>query len=85
MVNKNSCENCGKCAEKCPALIDIPKYIWAYQSSLSGEDIISIGKPIDCIECGYCTLRCPQKINVLEIIRESAMCDCVKYSMEAVL
>ena len=85
MADKNLCINCGKCAAGCPARIDVQKYIRAYQMGSSAENIISDGKPIDCIECGYCSRRCPQKINALAIIRELAMRDCVKYSMEAVL
>ena len=85
MADKNLCVNCGKCAAGCPARIDVPKYIQAYQTGLFLDNIISDGKPIDCIECGYCSLRCPQRINALAILRELAMRDCVKYSMEAIL
>ena len=67
------CENCGKCAAGCPARIDIPKYLGAYRKGTSADNILSDGKPIDCIECGYCSLHCPQKLDVLTIVRELAM------------
>ncbi len=85
MADKNLCMDCGKCTAGCPAHIDVPRYVRAFQSGQSADNIVSDGKPVDCIECGYCSRRCPQKIDALAAIRELAMRDCKKKTMEAAL
>lgn len=85
MADMNLCTDCGKCAARCPAHIDVPRYVRAFQSGQPIDNIVSDGKPVDCIECGYCSRCCPQKIDALAMIRELAMLDFKKNSMEAAL
>lgn len=73
MAEEVLCISCGKCAAGCPARIDIPAYLAAYFKGDIGENVSSVGEPLDCIECGYCSMRCPQEIDVLSIIRKMAM------------
>lgn len=66
-----ACDRCGKCVAGCPVQINIPEFFDCTEKFTMG------GKPYDCIECGFYTSCCHAGIDVMEIIREIAMEQCV--------
>ncbi len=70
---KRACTNCGRCKAVCPAGIDIPAAIGAYERHEKKETPRELAGPEDCIECGACTACCPEKIAVKDLVRELAM------------
>lgn len=75
------CSNCQKCAEVCPAGIDIPEALRLYGEHRGDVTALAeklrgmpaMRQPLDCIECGACTAHCPQNLDVKGIIRELSM------------
>lgn len=71
------CTACRYCCDECPAEIDIPSVLMAYNNyRLSGDWVLADLKnsdkkgPKDCVGCKKCTGHCPQSINVPEIMKE---------------
>lgn len=75
------CTACRYCTPTCPADIDIPQFMDAYNIlHTEGEDacremlarIRSNGKPADCTACAACEEHCPQGIKISGIMDELA-------------
>lgn len=73
------CTACRYCCDGCPAGLDIPRLISAYndvkfQASFNvGMYIDSLPedkRPTACISCGACSGICPQKIDVPEVMKD---------------
>lgn len=62
-----TCLRCGKCANKCPALLS-PVMI---KDNLENKEMLKYLNANKCIECGLCSYICPAKINVREYIRKA--------------
>ena len=70
-IDLQTCSQCGKCREVCPAGIDIPKVLRLYKADCT----ICTGHSTaeDCIECGACSAHCKMGLPVKDIVREMAM------------
>lgn len=72
------CSGCRYCCDTCPAGLDIPLLIQAYNEyRISGETwkIEGLGgtKGADqCLQCGACRSHCPQKINIPDVLKRFA-------------
>ena len=71
------CTACRYCTDGCPAGIDIPGVLAAYNRYRMGSsgalaDVRSLagGQPEDCVGCGACAAHCPQGIDVHAIMAE---------------
>ena len=71
------CTACRYCTDGCPARIDIPDVLAAYNryrmgSSEALADVRSLagGQPEDCVGCGACVAHCPQGIDIHAIMAE---------------
>lgn len=74
----NLCTGCGYC-KKCPKMIDIPKYLDAYNEHLLGNSLtdrlayhwgISEESAAECIRCGKCETLCTQHLPIMERLGE---------------
>lgn len=69
------CSACRYCCDGCPAGLNIPLIISAYnQQKISGatwrvDGFASAKGPEECIGCGSCAVHCPQKIDIPEVMR----------------
>ena len=72
------CSACRYCCASCPAGLDIPLLIRAYnERRISGKSWrvkipAGMKDAAACIQCGTCRERCPQKIDIPAIMREMA-------------
>lgn len=73
------CTACRYCVDSCPAGIDIPAVLAAYNrqrmgssSALGTVRSLDGGKPEDCVGCGACTAHCPQGIDAPSIMTKIA-------------
>lgn len=71
------CTSCRYCTDSCPAKIDIPAVLAAYNRYRMGSsgaltDVRSLagGQPEDCVGCGACVAHCPQRIDAHAIMAE---------------
>lgn len=70
------CSACRYCCDTCPAELDIPLLIQAYnEKSISGRTwrLASLRKskrPDLCVGCGECAKHCPQKIDIPQIMEK---------------
>ena len=68
------CSACRYCCDNCPAGLDIPLLIRAYnEKTISGHNWKVTGLEQSkgaecCLQCGTCTEHCPQKINIPQIM-----------------
>lgn len=68
------CSACRYCCASCPAELDIPLLIRAYNElSMGGETwrfagLASAKEPDSCLGCGTCLSRCPQRINIPDVM-----------------
>lgn len=71
------CTGCRYCTAECPQQINIPEFIsvynkfkvngtWGIKSDL--ENIVTEGKPADCLQCGACMKHCPQSIQIPDLM-----------------
>ncbi|MBH1940078.1 aldo/keto reductase [Mobilitalea sibirica] len=77
----NLCTGCAYC-KGCPADIDIPKFMDAYNEKLLGNSIenrikwhwgIPMEKAAECIKCGQCETLCTQHLNIMDRLDEIAL------------
>ena len=68
---QNLCTGCGVCVDGCPAGLDIPMLLAAYNAfrlsaSEAGrvEALPAEKQPSACVACGQCVKACPQGIDV---------------------
>jgi len=72
------CSACRYCCDGCPAGLNIPLIISAYnQQKISGatwrvDGFASAKGPEECIGCGSCAAHCPQKIDIPDVMRRFA-------------
>lgn len=62
-----TCLNCGKCVNVCPAKLS-PVLI---MKNRNNEQALKPLQPAKCIECGLCTYICPSKILVREFVKDA--------------
>ena len=64
------CSSCRYCCPACPAGLDIPLLIQAYNEHTAGgelwklSDLSQTKGPESCLQCGACVRRCPQRIDI---------------------
>ncbi len=75
------CTACRYCCDGCPAGLDIPMIIAAYNDfryaadfniTMAIEALPEGKRPSDCIGCGACTAVCPQNIDIPKAMQEFA-------------
>ena len=74
------CTACRYCCPNCPAGLDIPKLMSAYNDARIGgawrlaslKALSEDKRPAACIGCGSCTGHCPQRIDVPKYMHEMA-------------
>ena len=73
MKNALPCTRCRYCCEGCPAGLDIPMLIHAYNDlrfspgmtvPMQMDAVPEEKKPSACVGCGQCAAICPQKIDI---------------------
>ena len=68
------CSGCRYCCENCPAELDIPLLIQAYnEKRISGKTwrvtkLDQAKGPENCLQCGACMSHCPQRIPIPQIM-----------------
>ena len=73
-----ACTSCRYCCPDCPARLDIPYLIKAYNEAKVGGDwrlekLMMLPKekrPSACISCGACTRHCPQGFTIQALMKE---------------
>lgn len=69
------CSACRYCCDTCPAELNIPLIISAYnQQRISGatwrvDGFSSAAGPENCLSCGACLQHCPQKIDIPSVMQ----------------
>lgn len=72
------CSACRYCCEVCPAELDIPLLIRAYNEQRVAGATWRVGGLSDakgaehCLQCGTCLTRCPQKIDIPDVLAQFA-------------
>ncbi len=72
------CSECRYCCASCPAELDIPLLIRAYNElSMGGETwrfagLMNAKGPENCLHCNTCLTRCPQRIRIPEVLEKLA-------------
>lgn len=72
------CSSCRYCCSTCPAELDIPLLIQAYnEQNISGAawrfgKLDSITGPDKCLDCGVCRNHCPQNIDIPLVMKNFA-------------
>ncbi len=73
------CTGCRYCTDDCPAGIDIPQVMTAYNAYRLNPGPMGLqhmaqmqAGPGDCLSCGACARHCPQSIRIPEIMSELA-------------
>lgn len=72
------CSGCRYCCDTCPADLNIPLLIQAYnERRVSGytwkvQGLEEAKGPEECMKCGACRTMCPQKINIPEVLAKYA-------------
>lgn len=72
------CSGCRYCCDTCPAGLDIPLLMQAYnEKRISGSSwkVPGLSKATDaaaCLQCGACLSHCPQKIHIPEVLQQLA-------------
>ena len=78
-----ACTSCGYCVEGCPAKINIPGVINAYNTVLTYGDhdrphfyyrglVSAGGRAGSCNQCGYCEEICTQRLNVIDVMKKAS-------------
>ncbi len=76
MIEKSAvpCTACRYCTQKCPAGLDIPVILAAYNEYLKTKDKAALSSleasPASCISCRQCEKMCPQGIKISEIMKK---------------
>lgn len=72
------CSACRYCCDTCPAELDIPLLIRAYNElSMGGETwrfatMQGAKGPEECLGCGTCLSHCPQRIQIPDVLKKLA-------------
>lgn len=75
------CSACRYCCDTCPAGLDIPMLIRAYNELSMGGETWRFAKmqgakgPEDCLGCGTCLTHCPQRIQIPSVLKKLAEMD----------
>ncbi len=69
------CSSCRYCTAGCPAELDIPRIVAAYNEKMIGGDVWRVSKiglksASECLGCGECARLCPQKIDIPAIMEK---------------
>ena len=72
------CSSCRYCCPVCPAELDIPLLIQAYNEHTVGGELWKLSSlaqakgPEACLQCGACAKRCPQRIPIPQVMKDYA-------------
>ena len=72
------CSSCRYCCPACPAGLDIPLLIQAYNEHTVGGELWKLSGlsqtkgPENCLQCGACVRRCPQRIDIPGVMKAFA-------------
>jgi len=72
------CSGCRYCCNTCPAGLDIPLLIQAYnEGNISGStwkipNLTQSKSALECQQCGICVQRCPQTIDIPQVMQKIA-------------
>ena len=72
------CSSCRYCCPVCPAELDIPLLIQAYNEHTVGGELWKLSGlaqakgPEACLQCGACAKRCPQRIPIPQVMKDYA-------------